>query len=883
MAEIRNNPYLAHMHDAADQGANKAFAALVPGKTTAVQQEAVEDDTYNGLTGREYSEKYKGILAKRRELPVNKQRQKFLELVHNNQFVVLVGETGSGKTTQIPQYMILDMLPQLEGRMVACTQPRRVAAMSVAQRVAEEVDVKLGQEVGYSIRFEDCTSSKTILKYCTDGMLLREAMSDNLLSRYSAIIIDEAHERTLNTDILMSLVKNVAIQRPDLKIVVMSATLDSEKFQKYFNDAPLLTVPGRTFPVEVYYTPEPQSDYLEASIKTALQIHATEPEGDILVFLTGEEEIEEACRLLRARSDDLYRRSGTGPLLIVPLYSTLPPNLQQKIFSKAPEPRTAGGAPGRKIVVSTNIAETSLTIDGIVYVIDPGFSKQKVYNPRVRVESLLVSPISRAAAQQRAGRAGRTRPGKCFRLYTEKSFNNDLIEQTYPEILRSNLGTIVLQLKKLGINDLVHLDLMDPCAPEVLMRALELLHYLGALDDDANLTSLGHTISEFPIDPQLAVMIIRAADYGCTNEALSIAAMLSVPNVFLRPREAQRQADSAKAEFTHMDGDHLTLLNVYHEYKSSPEPVQWCWDNFLQYRSLKSADNIREQLRRVASKNGIPLVSNDFKSPDYYPQIRKAMTAGYYMQAAHLERNGQYLTVKDNQLVLLHPSSVLDRKPEWVVYNEFVLTKRHYIRTVTEVKPEWLLEIAPHYYDLSSFPPCEGKRILEKISLRNAITQEEQDKKKRKKDRKDKEKKDKGKKERSEKRKEKEKRHSEESVDHSVDAILHVHASSNNTIVSLTDANGRVFFNSSGGQVGFRKAQRSGFEAAYQATASIANKARDKDIRIRSLEIRLRGFGTGRDAAFKAVTTLTSWPISTVTDVTPIPFNGCRPKKARRL
>ncbi|KAJ2422050.1 DEAH-box ATP-dependent RNA helicase prp43, partial [Coemansia sp. RSA 2524] len=574
----------------------------------------------------------------------------------------------------------------------------------VAQRVSEELDVKLGQEVGYSIRFEDCTSKKTVLKYCTDGMLLREAMSDNLLSRYSAIILDEAHERTLNTDILMSLMKNIASKRADIKIVVMSATLDSEKFQKYFNDAPLLTVPGRTFPVEIYYTPEPERDYLEAAIKTALQIHAAEPEGDILVFLTGEEEIEEACRLLRARGDDLIRRAQCGPLLIVPLYSTLPPNMQQKIFEKAPEPRTKGGAPGRKIVVSTNVAETSLTIDGIVYVIDPGFAKQKVYNPRVRVESLLVSPISRAAAQQRAGRAGRTRPGKCFRLYTEKSFQNDLIEQTYPEILRSNLGTIVLQLKKLGINDLVHLDLMDPCAPEVLMRALELLHYLGALDDDANLTPIGHVISEFPIDPQLAKMIITAVEYGCTNEVLSIAAMLSVPNVFVRPREAQRASDAAKAEFAHMDGDHMTLLNVYHAYKGCSDPVQWCWDNFLQLRSLKSADNIREQLRRVAAKSDIPLLSNDFNSPLYYPQIRKALTAGYFMQVAHLERNGQYLTVKDNQMVLLHPSSVLERKPEWVVYNEFVLTKRHYIRTVTEVKPEWLLEIAPHYYHLDSFP-----------------------------------------------------------------------------------------------------------------------------------------------------------------------------------
>jgi pre-mRNA-splicing factor ATP-dependent RNA helicase DHX15/PRP43 len=297
----------------------------------------------------------------------------------------------------------------------------------------------------------------------TDGMLLREAMTDPMLSRYSAIILDEAHDRTLATDILMGLIKEIAGRRPDLKVVVMSATLDAEKFQKYFNNAPLMSVPGRTFPVEIYYTPEPEKDYLEAAIRTTLQIHACEDPGDILVFLTGEEEIEDACRKIRGEGEQLYQTAngGIGKLLVVPLYSSLPPSQQQRIFDDAPA-AVGNGPAGRKVVVSTNIAETSLTIDGIVYVIDPGFSKQKVYNPRIRVESLLVSPISRASAQQRAGRAGRTRPGKCFRLYTEKSFFGDLIEQTYPEILRSNLGSTVLQLKKVGIDDLVHFDFMDP-------------------------------------------------------------------------------------------------------------------------------------------------------------------------------------------------------------------------------------------------------------------------------------------------------------------------------------------------------------------------------------------------------------------------------------
>ncbi|KAF8970959.1 P-loop containing nucleoside triphosphate hydrolase protein [Flammula alnicola] len=669
----RDNPYLAHLpaHQrgvapaGSDPSAKEPLYGFMPRKVKGDQVRKAMDGDINPFTKQPHSAQYKKILDARKKLPVFTQMDDFLKIVSRGilrleegveipifsdgptllvEVIVMVGETGSGKTTQIPQFVAFSDLPHTKGKLVACTQPRRVAAMSVAKRVADEMDVQLGRHVGYSIRFEDMTEpGTTFLKYMTDGMLLREAMNDPSLERYSTIILDEAHERTLATDILMGLLKGIAKKRKDLKIIIMSATLDALKFQKYFSlrsdaNAPL-------------FKPEP--DYVEAAIRTTLMIHRAEEEGDILLFLTGEAEIEDACRKIKLEADDLINQDpgSVGPLVCIPLYSSLPPQQQQRIFDPPPT-AIKGGPPGRKVVVSTNIAETSLTIDGIVYVVDPGFSKQKVYNPRIRVESLLVSPISKASAQQRAGRAGRTRPGKCFRLYTEKDFMNELEEQTHPEILRSNLSNTVLELMKLGIKDLVSFDYVDAPAPETLMRALELLNYLAALDDDGNLTPLGSMMAEFPLDPQLAKLLIVSPEFKCSNEILTITAMMSVPNVWLRPPGAtqRREADAAKALLTVPDGDHLTLLNVYNQYV-----LKWAWNNYLSLRALQQAESIRSQLKRIMERFDIEAISiTDEKK--LFVNIRQALVCGFFMQVAHKEgEKGNYVTVKDNQASRAYP------------------------------------------------------------------------------------------------------------------------------------------------------------------------------------------------------------------------------------
>ena len=656
----------------------------------------------------------------RKTLPIFAYRQQLLDVIRDNQVVVVVGETGSGKTTQIPQYLheagyTTPGTRDKPAIKVGCTQPRRVAAMSVAARVAQEVGVKLGNEVGYQIRFEDSTSERTLIKYMTDGMLLREFLAEPDLASYSAIMVDEAHERTLHTDVLFGLVKDIVRFRDDIKLIIASATMDAEKFSVYFDDCPVFLIPGRMYPVDILYTKAPEADYLDAAVVTVLQTHINQPTpGDILVFFTGQEEIETAEQILKLRTQALG--SKIKELIICPIYATLPSERQAEIFEPTPE-----GA--RKVVLATNIAETSLTIDGISYVIDTGFSKQTSYNPRTGMESLIVTPISKAGAVQRSGRAGRTGPGKCFRLYTAWSFKHELPDNQVPEIQRTNLASVVLMLKSLGINDLIHFDFMDPPPPETLIKSLEELYALGALNDRGDLTKLGRRMAEFPCNPMLSKTILSSEKYKCVEEILTMCCMLDVNNsVFYRPKDKAVHADNAKQNFARGGhGDHFALMNVYTEWMQTNYSRQWCFENFVQDKSLKRARDIRDQFVDLCERVEIELVSNASDMEN----IAKAITAGYFYNTAKLQKDGSYRTIKNPHNVSIHPTSTLFKQdehlPRWVLYHELVYTSKEFMRQVIVIKPDWLVELAPHYYknedikDSSTIkmPKGKGKSTLD--------------------------------------------------------------------------------------------------------------------------------------------------------------------------
>ncbi|KAK3664051.1 DEAH-box ATP-dependent RNA helicase prp22 [Elasticomyces elasticus] len=630
------------------------------------------------------------IKDQRESLPAYKMRKQFLDAVRQYQLMIVVGDTGSGKTTQLTQYLAEDGYGG-QGLMIGCTQPRRVAAMSVAARVSDEVGCRVGEEVGYTIRFEDKTSDRTRIKYMTDGIMQREILLDPELSKYSVIMLDEAHERTIATDVLFGLLKKTLKRRPDMKLIVTSATLDAEKFSSYFNECPILTIPGRTFPVEIMYSREPESDYLDSALTTVMQIHLTEPAGDILLFLTGKEEIDTSCEIL------FERMKALGPavpeLIVLPIYGALPSEIASKIF----EP-TASGA--RKVVIATNIAETSITIDGIYFVVDPGFVKQTAYDAKLGMDRLQVTPISQAQAKQRAGRAGRTGPGKCFRLYTENAFQNEMLPTTIPEIQRQNLANTILMLKAMGINDLLGFDFMDPPPTNTMLTALEELYALGALDDEGLLTRSGRRMADFPMEPSLAKALIASVELGCSEEMLSIVAMISaVQTVFHRPKEKQQQADQKKSRFHDPAGDHLTLLNVYNGWKGAGKSDPWCFENFVQPRSMRRSEDVRKQLVQILERHRLKIVSCGRETV----RVRQSLCAGFFRNSARKDPTEGYKTLVEGTPVYMHPSSALFGKgqAEHVLYHSLVETTREYMHNVTSIEPKWLVEAAPTFFKVA--------------------------------------------------------------------------------------------------------------------------------------------------------------------------------------
>lgn len=640
-------------------------------------------------------------------LPILQFEDRIAEAVERNPVVVVIGETGSGKSTQLSQ--ILHRRGYTKSGIIAVTQPRRVAAVSVARRVAQELGVQLGEDVGYAIRFEDRTSEKTRIKYLTDGVLLRESLSNPHLPQYSVIILDEAHERSLNTDILLGLMKRlIKLRASDLKVVITSATLDGEKVSRFFFGCPIVNVPGKLFPVEIVYRSERPKDYIDASLKAALDIHVQEPEGDILIFMTGQDDIEKLVRKLEEKINGLEEGSCIDAI-ILPLHGSLQPELQVRVFN--PPPPNC-----RRFIVSTNIAETSLTVDGVVYVIDSGYVKQRQYKPSSGMYSLDVVEISKVQANQRAGRAGRTRAGKCYRLYPSIIYQDNFLDATIPEIQRSSLAGTVLYLKSLDLPniDVLKFDFLDSPSFEALEDALRQLYLIDAITEDGSITSLGRRMSELPLEPSLSRTLLEANDFGCLSQALTVVSMLSAETNLLlghsKSLDKKRKHTSSKLPDGSGWGDHIQLLQIYEQWHETDYSVSWCKENNLQVRGMMFVRDVRKQLSQIMEKHAkdveslrVQISKRRRGSKQEYKTLRKALCVGYANQLAErmLLHNGYRALGFKSQLVQVHPTSALMTRdeeeaqtlPDYVVYHELISTSRPYLRNVCAVEMSWVLPI----------------------------------------------------------------------------------------------------------------------------------------------------------------------------------------------
>ncbi|WP_341504199.1 ATP-dependent RNA helicase HrpA [Gallaecimonas sp. GXIMD4217] len=629
------------------------------------------------------------------ELPVVAARDDIKKAIAEHQVVIIAGETGSGKTTQLPK-ICLELGRGING-LIGHTQPRRLAARAVADRLAEELRVELGTLVGYQVRFTDHTNEDTAVKLMTDGILLAEIQKDRLLRRYDTIIIDEAHERSLNIDFLLGYLKTILAKRPDLKLIITSATIDPARFSRHFNDAPMLEVSGRTYPVEVRYRPitaeEEEKDQLQA-IFDAVDELGREGPGDILIFMNGEREIRDTADALAKRK---LRNTE-----ILPLFARLSAAEQHRIF--APHR-------GRRIVLATNVAETSLTVPGIKYVIDPGTARISRYSYRTKVQRLPIEPISQASANQRKGRCGRLEAGVCIRLYSEEDFESRP-QFTDPEILRTNLGAVILQMLAMNLGDIEAFPFVQAPDNRFIRDGLKLLEELGAIDNNRRLTQVGRELSRLPIDPRLGRCLIEGHRQAALKELLVIVAALAIQDPRERPLESQQAADEAHKRFAHPDSDFMALLNLWAYAEAQQAELsrsQWrklCKADFLNYNRMREWQDLVEQLKDACEELGYQLG----QQPADYNAVHRALLAGHLSHIGFKDKEREYLGARQSRF-LLFPGNLISKKPKWVMVSELVETSRLFGRTAARIEPDWVEPLAGELVSRSySEPHWEKKR-----------------------------------------------------------------------------------------------------------------------------------------------------------------------------
>ncbi|WEL39853.1 RNA helicase [Encephalitozoon hellem] len=607
------------------------------------------------------------------EETVEDKMSEIFDKLEKSQVLLIEGNTGCGKTTKIPKYLLKRY------KRIVCTQPRRIAAMSIAKKVARDMNVRLGEEVGYSVRFDDRSSGRTRLKYATDGILIREINGDKYLNKYDVIIVDEAHERSINIDILLGYLKQILVKRNDVRVIIMSATLNSEKFISFFK-CQTVEIQHKMFPLEIFFLKKSEVvDYLGEAVKTAIQIHRTEESGDILVFLTGKEEINGGHALL---TEELGR-----DVEVCCLYSTLSPEEQEAVFKKTEK---------RKIVLATNIAETSITIEGIKYVVDCGRSKQMRYSASFGMDILEVGWISKSQAKQRAGRAGRTQKGKVFRIYSKEEYQK-MNDNTVPEIFCCNLAKAVLELKSIGLDDIMNFDFIDRPAVSNLKKALELLYYLRAIEGNGRITPIGVRASKIPLEPEMAISLIVSEELGCLDDVSIISAMLSVGNVWQDiPRHSQLYKAFLYAKTIHSDkrGDHFSFLGIYRRWEKTGFKVWYLKKWFLNVRNMLQVVKIKKQLCSM------------FKGPCRSDESKVVLSfcAGYFMNVAKLS-GGSYTSIFNDTKCFIHNTSCISRQhPKYILYHSLCKTEKEYARYCVEVTQEDLLKGANHVFSRQQKP-----------------------------------------------------------------------------------------------------------------------------------------------------------------------------------